>query len=758
MENREKIRVKKDQVIAKQKETVRKWYIIMEGSVVQSNSYARILLEKNSIIGFSEVDRYLCNYVANQDTILVAFPFDSSDALRPMISSSEKNKEFLLNAVLRQRQKLLETYAGFHALSRQYHTFVENIYSDYMAYCTKYQLETQAFTRMESFKALEMRHKADNWEINNSASLMQGGYLDEYVGLMKKDDGLCIGAIMEASYQSRRIMQGLIEMVEYLKYEKDVLLAESEYDMFRLYFDMILQAGYKELDVTPLQENMGKLAEVIRKLGIYEEQLVAQRLAEYQNYNFADGPKKPQGAGNDGEEEINLEDGFGYILNYAGIEKEAAEKIKNDVESYRSLPDLLSTDDTTRQLRRRITTAFYDVYTRVCLRVLEEKEEPSPILQMFLNFGFMDMQTAGEENAKLLYSMMGRLQRCCSEHVYTVFAWLKSIYEGKNEPSKNEFDMDYPAYLADMRKNGNLTADEAKSHLTRQDMKVKYEISNMISSGNRATYGKISTFCPILCSIDLINSVDKMLVTAKKVEESVNKIRNVDYSVFYREILFSDPAKGINSEMIMKEVLPDVILMPNAGTRAMMWQELGGVKKDTSARYLLPIFTVVDIDEMMMEITGRYRWEICRRIQGVRWNDIRERSLTSEYCDYIQFYRKNHDLSVEAKEKLKHALAQGKNNYREVFVKDYQNWLKYESRGSFRLNKVAREILISYCPFPKPIRDDLSANPMYQNSMRRYEIQMTKKAQRLQGVFEKYKKAGGVITKELEDGLEYFYM
>ena len=35
---------------------------------------------------------------------------------------------------------------------------------------------------------------------------------------MQRDDNLCIGAIMEASYQTRRVTQGIIEMVEYLRY------------------------------------------------------------------------------------------------------------------------------------------------------------------------------------------------------------------------------------------------------------------------------------------------------------------------------------------------------------------------------------------------------------------------------------------------------------------------------------------------------------------------------------------------------------
>ena len=74
---------------------------------------------------------------------------------------------------------------------------------------------------MDNFKPLEMVHRAENWEIGNSASLT-GSYLEEYVHLMQRDDNLCIGAIMEASYQTRRVTQGIIEMVEYLRYNQDI--------------------------------------------------------------------------------------------------------------------------------------------------------------------------------------------------------------------------------------------------------------------------------------------------------------------------------------------------------------------------------------------------------------------------------------------------------------------------------------------------------------------------------------------------------
>ena len=170
------------------------------------------------------------------------------------------------------------------------------------------------------------------------------------------------------------------------------------------------------------------------------------------------------------------------------------------------------------------------------------------------------------------------------------------------------------------------------------------------------------------------------------------------------------------------------------------------------------MFTAGDIDEQLVETVGRFRWEICRREQGDYWNDIREKSLTSEYCDYIQFYRKNSDLSADAKEKLKTALARARNSYREVFVKDYQAWMKYESQGSFRLNKVARDILVRYCPFSKEVRQSLASNPQYQSAFHKLDAENRKKEQRLIALYDKYEAAGGVITPELKENQRFCQM
>ena len=447
------------------------------------------------------------------------------------------------------------------------------------------------------------------------------------------------------------------------------------------------------------------------------------------------------------------------IWEFSGMPQEDVKHFKDMIETYKNLPDMMSSDTDAYKLRKQIAASFYDVYYNVFLEAVQNEDEVSPIIEMFLNFGFMDVQIAGEEHTKALYDLTGRLRQFQSDHIFTIYDWLKHIYKGEKEPSKNEFDLDYFGALLERRKNGDLTDEQVKQMQNDQKEKVRFEIQNMFTSANRITSGRISTFCPVLYEMDLINSVGKMAVTVEKLEEALNKTRIIDYSVFYREIQF--PGQGLdilNHEPLMIEVLPDIILMPNAGTRCMMWQETADKRRDTPARFLFPIFTAADLDDMMIETIGRFRWEMCRKIQGVRWNDIREKSLTSEYCDYLQFYRKNQNLSVDAKDKLKLAITRAKNNYREVFAKDYENWIKYESKGSFRLNKVARDILIQYCPFTEEIRQDLKSNPVYQNAFAKLERENIKKVQRLSALYDKYEKAGGEITAQMQDNLAFYQM
>lgn len=745
------MKIQKGKRIAKRKDKVKEWYLIQSGSVIQKLGLAEVILEPNAILGILERDWYICDYIAAEDTAIAVIPCENADDLKNILSANERYRIVFLRTAIEQRHRIFVLYSQLYRRMSQFHAFVQTVFNDYKTFCANYQLDEQVFPQMDYFNRLEMKHKAEAWEVNNSTSLIKN-VLKDYIQMMVKDDSLCVGVIMEASAQMHRAMLGIGEMVTYLSDRKKILLAESENDIFHLYFDLAIRSGKRHLDIAPVKQELSFLSEFIRKSQLYEPALIKTRIQQYEEYDFENAASAQLSKKID----VLTENCLKHILDFSQISSEEAGAFLAQVEAYRNLPDMTSTDSAAYKIRKQIAPLFYNIYFQVFMQAVEDEDAASPIIEMFLNFGFMDTKLAGEENAKAMYDLTGRLRQFKSERVYTIFTWLKSIYFGRNEPSKNEFELDYMAYLLEQRKNGDLTEEQVKKMQNDQKEKVRFEIQNMFTSANRITYGKVTMFCPILCEFDLINTIDKMAVTVDRLEEELNKIRKVDFTAFYREVNFTNAANDIlNHELLMSEVLPDIILMPNAGTRAMMWQETADKRRDTRARFLFPIFTAANMEEMMIETVGRYRWEMCRKIQGVRWNDIREKSLTSEYCDYLQFYRKNRDLSADAKDKLKTAIQRAKNNYREVFVKDYQSWINYESKGSFRLNKVAREIMVVYCPFAKDIRAALKANPMYQISIPKFERDNAKKAQRLTALYEKYQKAGGEITEELKENLLY---
>lgn len=751
------IKVQSGQVIARRNDKVKYWYLVQEGTVIQKFDFSEVRLGKNAIIGILEKDMFMCDYIAGEDATLGAFVCENAKDLTNIVTGQEKIRNIFLRTAIEQRHNLLTLYSDLYNRARQFHMFVETAYNDYVTFCSRYRIEGQSFPGIEHFNPLVMQHKAEKWEVNNSVSLVNT-YLQEYLQLMKKDDGLTVGAIMEAAAQMRRFTQGIREIEYYLSYNQDILLAESRNDLFNLYFDLSIKMYEKKHELTEVKEKIDSIMKFAEKMKVYGDKLIQRRLKEFNNYDYAEDTAAAESGSVRKEIDITSVDALSHILKYAGYEGDALEDISEKITAYRNLPDMLSSDKEAYALRRSITTVFYEIYYKVFMRAVKDESTLTPVLEMFLNFGFMDLSYVGEEHAKSLYDLCAHLDICHSDNVYTIYEWLKLIYSGEKEPSKNQFDMSYSAHLTDLYKNGKIKKEEIQEHLGNYEMRVEFEIQNMFATVNKSTYGKISTFCPVLCNNDLLNSIEKMLVTAEKLEEALNEVRKLDYSIFYREVSFSDPSKGINSDRIMKEILPDIILMPNAGTKAMMWQEISGVKSDTPARFMFPVFTAVDLNDLMLETIGRYRWEMCRRLEGVRWNDVREKSLTAEYCSYIQFYRNNRDLSTEAKEKLKAALSQAKNNYREVFVKDYINWIKFESKGSFRLNKIARDMLIRYCPFVKSIRDELKANPLYQVSITKFEADVAKKLQRYNGMYNKYTQAGGEITEELRDNLLFYQM
>jgi hypothetical protein len=363
----------------------------------------------------------------------------------------------------------------------------------------------------------------------------------------------------------------------------------------------------------------------------------------------------------------------------------------------------------------------------------------------------VDADLVGHESADQLFSIADSYRGNPGLGVYTISEWLTAIYEGRKEPSRSELDEDYSERIKALLSSKKIDDKEAVRMLKDREAKLMFEIENVFPITNKVTCGTISAFGPLLADHNAIKPPQDVILTAEAVRAIIDEIRGIDFSAYYRETRFESEELATFSERLHIEVLPDVILMPNVGLRGIMWQEIEGRTRTTPARMFMPVFPQNDPKTLLIRLTSEFRWEMCRRIQGTRWNDLTDPSLTSEFCDYLQFYRSNRNLSLEVKDIIRNELASARNNYKTVFSSYYSVWILYESQGLARLNKHVRKVMMTYCPFPREMREKLFTNPQFTEALNRYNNRSRQRVKTLTNMVQKITQSGKKAPKELLD-------
>lgn len=450
-----------------------------------------------------------------------------------------------------------------------------------------------------------------------------------------------------------------------------------------------------------------------------------------------------------------LKGSFEQIIKFAKYSKEAGDEFRELLDQYIQLPDRESTDDRLRMLRKGLGEHFYALYAQAFGASVGTKKKLPKAVELFLDYGYLSENLLEKEQLEQLLQIVPiTFNSPCN--VYTIRKWLTAICRGEREPSRNDLGQDYAEVLRDLKKQGRISEEKEKELLNSAAMKLDFEIKNVFSKVNRIVNGQLTAFVPILHSEQLIGDVCKAYNSAKQINETVLELTKLDYSIFYRESLYVNQEAGIEREIIQKEVFPDIILCPTVGTNAVMWQEITGKRRDSKGRFMLPIITYTSVSDMLIKAFGEFRWALCKTVQGANWNNIQYQSLTAEYSDYIQFFKKNKELSDEKREKLKLQIQRGRNSLSRIFSMDYEMWMKAESGGSVRLNRVAREILATYCTFCTPVRKNLVKQPLYEEAFARSSRERSKKIHELEIRFKSLEKNGTEIPEELKLTMKFY--
>ncbi len=737
--------------------------LIMRGTAVVAFDGGFYELHNGDVIGLPDLIHKEANfrYVAKENLAVVDYPSGVPE-LQKFFKEHGEAVHYFQSSLFRQLNELLLRYKEVQTTCEMMQDYLTGSYENYMRICENNHISSGELERYGELSDITQEEKIPNW-ISGYYSTME-----QMLSVWDKNrtDMNFVVGFMSKTCDDMNQMAGLYgRMKNHIQEICELLMNESGLDLLELYLSLyekiVKKNGLKDVAVLLVKKLLTGILSQLEKQGYGQKEFFGVRKADCEKRMTQIGElvKRQTEAAAQLDEDIvgRIKNSLDQILQYAECEADFAAEYRGRVETYKHLVNKNSTEDDARMLRAGLTKGFNQIYIKAFRKSVEDTAIPK-VVKMFFNFGYMDEELAGMENAVALYRMAEQVPTDPKRGVYSYYEWLMAIYHGQKDPSRNEFDMDYADYLHEQQRLAKITKEEGAVLLHTPESRVMYEMENVFPTVNKTTSGHISTYCPIFSEHNLLKTLDSAVISADRIERIMNGIRNTDYGAFYRETVYANPASGISREYIHVEILPDFILMPNIGTRGIMWQEIEGKRRTTPARMMLSLFHLEDLQMSVLRLTGQFRWEMCKREQGARWNDVSERSLTSEYFDYAQFYKKNSELSADAREKIKNDLMRAKNSFKEMFVRDYCAWVLYESSGAPRLNKVVRSILFTYCPFTKMIRDKLEINPMYKEMIVHYHVKQDQKKHRMENLIQKQRNSGKSVPDEILKEQEFLGM
>lgn len=752
------ISIAKNQVLFESGQPLSALYLVLKGSFSVSFPGGNYTLLSGEVAGICELigDSHIMTCRALEDSSVLAYPVSDISSLEAFFRESSEHSVVFTRSAFRQINTLLRLHELSHFHCNDLYTSVTQDYAFYLACCIRCQVKSEKLPAVAALTPVLSDSLFEDWVPSYYAgfeNLLSGNGSSHFA----KEPAVPAGLVAETCYDCLKLTSALENLGEYESQATSLYANNEKTDLFQLYTCLYQSIVPDSPETASLRSHIDRIRKLAEASPYVDQTLFKERMATFIQ-KLPQSPAKEVSAKPESAKELfnveQLNNSLQTILTYSGAEASFCDHFTKLLMLYKKMADKNAIDDNSRKIRLEITSKFYELYTLIFFRSAKDLAVPLPV-RMFLYFGYVDEQLAGLENAIHLGQIAEQLSKESVSNIYTMYDWLMAIYDMKKEPSRNEFDQDYTDYLHTLKLTGKITATQEAALSRNAEEKVKYELKNMFPTVNKITSGRISSFCPVFSAHNVLKNPDTSFVSASSLQHILEQILHLDYGAFYREYTYTNTAAGIPKEFFHTEILPDIILTPCIGVRGSMWQEIEGRKRTTPARMILPVFYLEDLHSAVVRLVGEYRWEMCKRVQGPRWNDVSERSLTSEYFDYVQFYKKNHDLSADAKERIRTALLKAHNSFKEMFVRDYVTYILFEGTGSPRLNKTARSILFTYCPFSKDVRNTLTGNPLYKEMMERYELKKLQHLRKIDLLEKRVLNTGSSLPRELLEERSY---
>ncbi|MCX8058405.1 MAG: hypothetical protein N3A58_03195 [Spirochaetes bacterium] len=432
------------------------------------------------------------------------------------------------------------------------------------------------------------------------------------------------------------------------------------------------------------------------------------------------------------------------ILSFTGYNQNEGINLAKSLNKLLNFKDKFADNSELRKLRKIIQKSTWELFLCSIEKIIKDNSKIPFQINLFLKFCILDERFVIPEHFEFLSKFDDKSHS--KYPVFFAFDWLSMIYNGTKVPSVNDLGQTFDDLLKEEEKRLIKFKDPTPIEIR----KLKFEVENLFEKGYRILTDSPLTAIPIFLSERLPKELNSVIITKKFIEEEVQKIVDIDYSIFYKESLFRKENKV---EIFYQEVKPEFIILPTFGSKVIMWQDSSG-NKYGPARFLIPQFFMGDFHKSLLRAFGQYRWEICKTFKGPLWADPVDGGLTGKYLDYINFYQKSQRLAQEIKEKIKEKFSQFRND-RDKFASDYVDWIDSESKGILKVNTLVREIFIFEIPFKKDTLLKLQRIPVFEKLVTQFINRRRQLIAKEMSKFKKFEDESGNYPPEITKYFEF---
>ena len=436
------------------------FYIILDGTVHAQAGGEIFLLKKGDIVGIFDIaaSNHFCSYTANEDCSLIPYSYHNTEDFLNIINKNEDLGRLLILSLTRNIYNIISVYQEHCTSCSSIYNYIVEIKDFYQSTCRTFNLSSKALPFMEDFQDLVIDDELPFW-MNDYYQTIKKIITDSVNEL---SPAFIYGFLSKSSNDIEQILYYSAKMLENSELMSSYLLNDDCLDFFDLYCDLYFRSKNNGFDVSIIDTTIKTIIAHLRDIPSIDKTLVVKRVGDFQRNVNSIVTKGTTNSPCDGNLNDELQNSINIILDYADTIPVTVAEFRKYLNLFKQLPDRNSLDKEADAVRRKLNKLFLLVYVEVFQISLKQGSIPT-IIKMFLNFGYLDPQLCGYDNAQTLYKIADTFHGNKDLGIYTIYEWINEIYVGNKQPSRNEFEQDYSAYVRNLKREGKIDKETERN-------------------------------------------------------------------------------------------------------------------------------------------------------------------------------------------------------------------------------------------------------------------------------------------------------